>query len=105
MRLVLALLVLPAVLCAQLLPTPPSYELDLAFRAMKFRCIGPYRAGRALAVAGHPDLKQTYYFGATGGGVWKTEDGGENWRSVSDHTFGSSSVGAITIAPSDPNVV
>lgn len=105
MRLVLALLVLPAVLCAQLLPTPPSYELDIAFRAMKFRCIGPYRAGRALAVAGHPDLKQTYYFGATGGGVWKTEDGGENWRSVSDHTFGSSSVGAITIAPSDPNVV
>ncbi len=105
MRLVLALLVLPAVLAAQLLPTPSSQTLDIALRAMKFRCIGPYRAGRSLAVAGHPDLKQTYYFGATGGGVWKTEDGGENWRSVSDNTFGSSSVGAITIAPSDPNVV
>jgi photosystem II stability/assembly factor-like uncharacterized protein len=105
MRLVLALLVLPAVLIAQLLPTPSTEQLDIAFRAMKFRCIGPYRAGRSLAVAGHPDLKSTYYFGATGGGVWKSEDGGENWRSVSDATFGSSSVGAITIAPSDPNVV
>lgn len=105
MRLVLALLVLPAVLTAQLLPTPATYELDIAFRAMKFRCIGPYRAGRSLAVAGHPELKKTYYFGATGGGVWKSEDGGENWLSVSNGTFGSSSVGAITIAPSDPNVV
>ena len=105
MRLVLALLVLPVVLSAQLLPTPSTAQLDIAFRAMKFRCIGPYRAGRSLAVAGHQDLKSTYYFGATGGGVWKSEDSGENWRSVSDSTFGSSSVGAITIAPSDPNVV
>lgn len=105
MRLVLALLVLPTVLLAQLLPTPSTIQLDIDFRAMSFRCVGPYRAGRSIAVAGHPDLKSTYYFGATGGGVWKSEDGGENWRSVSDATFGSSSVGAITIAPSDPNVV
>jgi photosystem II stability/assembly factor-like uncharacterized protein len=85
--------------------TPSTDELDIAFRAMQFRTIGPYRAGRSLAVVGHPDLRQTYYFGAVGGGVWKTEDGGETWRQVSDTTFRTSSVGAITIAPSDPNVV
>ena len=85
--------------------TPSADELDLATRAMHFRNIGPYRAGRSLAVAGHPDLRQTYYFGAVGGGVWKSEDGGETWRCVSDSTFRTSSVGAITIAPSDPNVV
>jgi hypothetical protein len=80
MRLVLALLVLPVVLSAQLLPTPSTAQLDIAFRAMKFRCIGPYRAGRSLAVAGHQDLKSTYYFGATGGGVWKSEDSGDYHR-------------------------
>jgi len=90
---------------AQDIPTPSSAELDIVFRAMKFRCVGPYRGGRSTAVAGHQDLRLTYYFGATGGGVWKTEDGGETWRSVSDTTFTTSSVGAITIAPSDPNVV
>lgn len=101
----LALVLLSVTLFAQNVPTPSSSELDIAFRAMKFRCVGPYRGGRSIAVAGHQDLRQTYYFGATGGGVWKTEDGGETWRSVSDTAFNSSSVGAITIAPSDPNVV
>ncbi|HLP27490.1 MAG TPA: hypothetical protein VK147_02540, partial [Candidatus Didemnitutus sp.] len=99
----LALILLATSIVAQ--TTPTTAELDIAFRAMQFRNIGPYRAGRSLAVAGHPDLRSTYYFGATGGGVWKTEDGGETWRAVSDTTFTSSSVGAITIAPSDPNVV
>ncbi|MBC8125257.1 MAG: glycosyl hydrolase [Candidatus Kapabacteria bacterium] len=86
-------------------PTPSSADLDISFRGMQFRNIGPFRAGRSLAVAGHPDLPSTYYFGATGGGVWKTEDGGDTWRAVSDTTFNTSSVGAICIAPSDPNVV
>ncbi|MBK6760008.1 MAG: glycosyl hydrolase [Ignavibacteria bacterium] len=99
----LAFILLATNLVAQ--STPTTAELDIAFRAMQFRNIGPFRAGRSLAVAGHPDLRSTYYFGATGGGVWKTEDGGETWRAVSDTTFTSSSVGAITIAPSDPNVV
>ena len=85
--------------------TPSSAELHVAFRSMQFRNIGPYRAGRSLAVAGHSDLPSTYYFGATGGGVWKTEDGGETWRAVSDTTFNTSSVGVICIAPSDPNIV
>lgn len=90
---------------AQMMPTPPAAELEQAFRTLHYRSIGPYRGGRSLAVAGHADLKQTYYAGATGGGVWKTENAGRTWFAVSDTTFNSSSVGAITIAPSDPNVV
>lgn len=70
-----------------------------------WRNIGPHRAGRSLAVAGHVSQPLTYYFGAVGGGVWKTTDGGANWLSLSDKAFKSSSVGAIAVAPSDPNVV
>ncbi len=103
MKLLPLLLLCAVVASAQ--PTPSSDQLDLAFRSMRFRNVGPFRAGRSLAVAGHPDLQQTYYFGATGGGVFKTDDGGDTWRDVSDTTFSTSSVGAITIAPSDPNVV
>ena len=84
--------------------TKPTYA-DSLFNGLKWRNIGPFRSGRSLAVAGHADQPLTYYFGATGGGVWKSEDGGNNWKSVSDSTFKSSSVGAITVALSDPNVV
>lgn len=72
---------------------------------MKWRCIGPFRGGRVCAVAGIPGKPYTYYFGATGGGVWKTEDGGLNWRCVSDGYFRTGSVGAIAVSESDPNVV
>ena len=72
---------------------------------MQWRCIGPYRGGRSLAVAGHANQRFTYYFGATGGGVWKTTDGGETWFNVSDGFFRRSSVGAMAVAPSNPNVV
>jgi photosystem II stability/assembly factor-like uncharacterized protein len=78
---------------------------DSLFNGLKWRNIGPFRGGRSLAVAGHADQPLTYYFGATGGGVWKTIDGGNDWRPISDSVFKSSSVGAITVAPSDPNVV
>lgn len=78
---------------------------DSLFNGLKWRNIGPFRAGRSLAVAGHVNQPLTYYFGATGGGVWKTIDGGNDWFSVSDSIFKSSSVGAITVAPSDENVV
>lgn len=70
---------------------------------MQWRCIGPYRGGRSLAVAGHHAQRLTYYFGATGGGVWKTTDGGESWFNVSDGFFQRSSVGALAVAPSNPN--
>ena len=73
--------------------------------ALTWRCIGPPRGGRVVAVAGDPKQKQTFYFGACAGGVWKTVDGGTYWRCVTDGFFGSSAVGALTVAPSDPNVI
>ena len=72
---------------------------------MKWRNIGPFRAGRCLAVTGLRGDRFTYYAGQVGGGVWKTSDGGENWICVSDTTFRSSSVGAITVAPSNQNIL
>ena len=76
-----------------------------SFKALQWRSIGPYRGGRATAVAGVTSQPNVFYFGATGGGVWKTTDGGINWENVSDGHFKTGSVGAIGIAESDPNVV
>jgi photosystem II stability/assembly factor-like uncharacterized protein len=78
---------------------------DSLFNGLRWRNIGPFRGGRSLAAAGHASQPLTYYFGATGGGVWKTTDGGANWAMISDSTFKSSSVGAIAVAPSDPNII
>ncbi len=75
------------------------------YKAMEWRLIGPFRGGRATAVAGIPGHPLIYYFGATGGGVWKTEDGGLNWKCVSDGFFRTGSVGAIAVSEYDPNVV
>lgn len=72
---------------------------------LKWRCIGPPRGGRVVAVAGDPTDPMTFYFGACAGGVWKTTDGGTYWECVSDGFFGSASVGALAVAPSDPNVI
>ncbi len=75
-------------------------------KALQYRSIGPYRGGRSAAVAGVPSQPFVYYYGATGGGVWKTTDGGINWDSVSDGSvFGTGSVGAIAVADSDPNTI
>jgi photosystem II stability/assembly factor-like uncharacterized protein len=83
---------------------PVSFDASL-YKAMEWRSIGPYRGGRVTAVAGIPSQPDTYYFGATGGGVWKTGDGGLNWHCVSDGFFRTGSVGAIAVSESDPNVV
>jgi photosystem II stability/assembly factor-like uncharacterized protein len=72
---------------------------------LRWRSIGPARGGRSQAVAGSARRPMEYYFGATGGGVWKTTDGGVNWRPVSDRFFTSSSVGAIAVSESNPDVV
>ena len=72
---------------------------------LKFRAIGPFRGGRSIAVAGVASDPQTYYFGSTGGGVFKTSDAGISWQPISDGQFKTGSVGAIEVAPSDPNVV
>ncbi len=73
--------------------------------ALKWRCIGPSRGGRVVAVAGDPVDRMTFYFGACAGGIWKTTDGGTYWRCVSDGFMTSSSVGAIAVARSDANVI
>lgn len=70
----------------------------------KYRSIGPYRGGRSGAVVGDTKNKNTFYFGGTGGGVWKTIDGGSNWKNISDKYFGSS-IGAVAIAPSDNTIL
>src|SRR2546423_720822 len=71
---------------------------------MCLRLIGPFRGGRALAVEGISGDPLTYYFGAVAGGVWKTTDGGLNWAPMTDK-YPISSVGAIAVAPSDPNII
>ena len=80
------------------------YDTSL-YNAMHWRCIGPFRGGRSLAVCGISSQPNIYYAGTVGGGVWKTVDGGQSWNCISDSTFKTSSVGAITVAPSDANII
>ena len=79
-------------------------EDSMYFSKVKYRSIGPFRGGRSGAVAGDFSQKNTFYFGATGGGVWKTIDAGSNWKNISDKFFGGT-IGAVTIAPSDPTIL
>jgi photosystem II stability/assembly factor-like uncharacterized protein len=72
---------------------------------LRFRLVGPLRGGRVVAVSGVPSQPNTYYFGSVGGGVWKTTDSGTSWVNVSDGFFKTSSVGAIAVADSDPNII
>ncbi|MEM7033744.1 MAG: glycosyl hydrolase [Chloroflexota bacterium] len=78
---------------------------ELSLQALSWRCIGPPRGGRVVAVAGHPTETMTFYFGGCAGGVWKTEDGGTYWENISDGYLNSAAVGAIAVADSDPNVI
>lgn len=84
-------------------PTPSKSEGTL-FKGMKYRVIGPFRGGRSLTASGIPGDPTTYYFGATGGGVWKSTDGAITWTSVFDKQA-VSSIGSLAVAPSDPNIV
>src|SRR5262245_15902737 len=74
------------------------------FGALRWRNLGPARGGRSLAVSGSVARPNEYYFGATGGGLWKTTDGGTIWRPVTDGMIHSSSVGALAVGPSDPHL-
>ncbi|HMD99201.1 MAG TPA: glycosyl hydrolase [Terriglobia bacterium] len=77
---------------------------DKPFKALKWRLIGPFRGGRVLAVTGVSGEPNTYYFGAVAGGVWKTTNGGVSWEPIFDKQP-IASIGAIAVAPSDPNVI
>src|SRR4029453_9957540 len=86
-------------------PTPAATVDSALFSGLRWRSIGPARGGRSIAVAGSTARPLEYYFGATGGGIWKTVDGGVTWRAVSDRFLETSSVGAIAISESNPDVV
>ncbi|HTS47294.1 MAG TPA: hypothetical protein VMH05_05085 [Bryobacteraceae bacterium] len=97
MKILVALTFSALLLCAQ-----PDLN---SLKELKYRNIGPFRGGRAVAVAGVTSQPSVYYFGGTGGGVWRTNDGGANWIPVSDGQFKTGSVGAIGVSESDPNTV
>ena len=103
---VVAVFVSPGLGPASALGQSSEAQYDTAlYQAMRWRNIGPFRGGRSVTVAGVTSDPSTYYFGGTGGGVWKTTDAGETWVNVSDGFFGTGSVGAIAVAESDPNVI
>ena len=79
-------------------PTPEQYS------SLEYRLLGPFRGGRSATVTGVPGQPSTFYFGATGGGVWKTTDGGNTYENISDGYFGGS-IGAVSVAESDLNVM
>ena len=74
------------------------------YSGLEYRLVGPFRGGRSAAVTGVPNQPNLYYFGATGGGIWKTMNGGRQWENISDGFFGGS-IGAIAVAPSDPTII
>jgi len=74
------------------------------YDALEYRLVGPFRGGRSAAVTGVPNQPNLFYFGSTGGGIWKTTDGGRAWENISDGYFGGS-IGAISVSKSDPNVI
>lgn len=97
-------------LLLSLLPWPVLAEVaarvDTAMlEGLEWREVGPYRGGRVTTVAGVPDKPMLYYMGATGGGVWKTENAGTTWENISDEYFKVGTIGAVAVAESDPNVL
>ncbi len=77
---------------------------EALYNSVKWRSIGPFRGGRAAAVTGVPGKPNLYYQGATGGGVWRTKDGGQTWENISDGYFGGS-IGAVAVSEYDNNVI
>ncbi len=87
-------------------PEKPKLPVDPSFYAnYEWRNIGPNRGGRSLGASGSPGRPNEYYFGATGGGLWKTTDGGTNWSPVTDGQITSSSIGAVAVAETNPDIV
>ncbi|HEY2434809.1 MAG TPA: hypothetical protein VGI12_19205 [Vicinamibacterales bacterium] len=90
----------------QAAPTPPNGQAaDVVLKSYQWRSIGPDRGGRSIAVAGVKGRPSEAYFGASGGGLWKTVDAGDHWRPVTDGQISSSSVGAVAVAESNPDII
>lgn len=104
-----ALVILAAALAATLFEDSPRAQagaIDPAlYQSLRWRSIGPQRGGRSIAVSGVRGRRLEAYFGAVGGGLWKTTDGGENWAPVTDGQIDSSSVGAVAVSESHPDIV
>ncbi len=103
MRRALAVAVCCLALGAQGPQAPKTFDDQMG--GLAFRNIGPFRGGRSVAVTGVKGQPSTFYFGATGGGVWKTTDAGLTWANVSDHFFKTGSVGALAVSESEPSIV
>ena len=85
---------------------PARWQVPPAeLQALRYRELGPFRGGRVTTVTGVRSKSHTFYFGATGGGVWKTESAGQAWVNISDHGIPIGSIGAVAVAPSDPEVL
>lgn len=97
--------IVPGPLLAQQPTDTASTPLEQLLGGFEWRNIGPQRGGRSQAVAGHRDRPLEYFFGATGGGLWQTTDGGNHWEPVTDGQITSSSIGAIGWASSNPDVI
>ena len=100
----LALLAAPPLAAQVERNTPPDPD-SVRYRGLAWRNLGPNRGGRSIAVTGSTSRPLEYYFGATGGGLWKTTDGGTTWNPVTDGHLGSSSVGAVEVCQSNPDVL
>jgi photosystem II stability/assembly factor-like uncharacterized protein len=87
-------------------PQGEEAESEGPWKGLQYRLVGPFRGGRVVAVSGVVGQDNTFYFGAVAGGIWKTTDGGLNWKPLFDKTKGASpSIGAIAVSESDPNVI
>ena len=104
MKLLFSIIAVSAHLFAQKKQMTDINSDSILLSKVKYRSIGPYRGGRSGAVVGDLYKKNTFYFGSVGGGVWKTIDGGSNWKNTSDKYFGGS-IGCVSIAPSDPTIL
>ncbi|MGA9574067.1 MAG: hypothetical protein WBS20_08990, partial [Lysobacterales bacterium] len=94
---------LPVLFCLLAQTATAAWD-ESKLESLKWREIGPYRGGRSAAVTGIPQDRETFYFGSTGGGVWKTTNGGGDWNNISDGFFGGS-IGAVAVSTWDPNVI
>lgn len=103
------LALLTAVLTLASVPLQPAFAQkappEQVASQLRWRLVGPARGGRSVACAGSKARPNEYYFGATGGGIWKTEDGGVEWNCVSDGFLGTASVGALAVAADNPDLV